>query len=1061
MTAKKKVTKKKVKKHSVQNLTKLFLTPCKTRDELYKFITFFFGLKLPDKTVSRYADTNPFEMVWRIYDICVNRNNPDSIKEILYVAGRGSGKCSVKDSSILTTFGPKYIQNIKPGDIVFTGWNWQKVVETFDEGLLDGVKVTTSIGEHSGVFNITGSLKHRIQAVNDSNLVEWTHLKDLKKGQLVYKALKEVYVDVNSTDYQDGWLVGTITGGGLVRRNSNHISLCSADFTQLRYYVNLVHEKFHLKHKVKRVSKKTVSVLVYNKNFKEWYGNYVSGELYCHKKLKTLEHSNEFLAGFISGLMDTSRNKDGITLASKDFAYQVGQILNMFGVSSSIDNDKRGSRYSRYTKSYVEHYKCTLKTKLFDYLLPLFGKRALFIDFRNKMDEQYRYPSSLIRPFASCIKDKYEIADGYWRLNGSNKTRSYIPFAKELWGQLSKDKYVYGYKIKAWRDLAIRLNEQEWVDRFNFILNGTFETVKSLEFDKYYFYDLEVEHTHSYWSNGFISHNTLGMAIVELLVMLHDKRDVCHVGAVMAQAKRCYDYQVKFMLSNKIKPIIDPASTSGEKILQKMNMEKSVFLIDDEHVSVEVLPCTLKALNGPHVPLVVADEIDTVSGEGLKAFKEISGMLDSKNGRIALRVGISTRKSRYGLMNTQMENAEKEGRHVYRWTTLEFSERCPDSRSGVRPVEMYVIQDDMTAITRQEWELKDEKKRSEFTRYVLPGSGCLKCPAASVCLGDAKKQTSTSPMLKPIDEFIQKIRSEGSDWALSQLMNLKPSVEGIIYKEFNEKIHVMNWNTMWYRLTGTEFPGECSHDIFVKKCHQESLPCYAGIDWGWSSPSTVVYFFVDRRDNVYVVRATGMTYVSQPEWIHHLKYKYHGVYRCQLYFPDVADMGSVTEMQKNGLPTSSEVDKSINTGIQVVKKFLKVPGSMDTKIFIASETCQPLIHEFKVYHFKTSSDGLISEIPDTEDDHWLDALRYPMTMLFSKSTFLIGEGGLSFASKVTDDSGNFTRTPSAEEFANTMGIDLDTSVDTPTLGKIGTISELITHEEDDDMEGSGGFIWSF
>ena len=50
--------------------------------------------------------------------------------------------------------------------------------------------------------------------------------------------------------------------------------------------------------------------------------------------------------------------------------------------------------------------------------------------------------------------------------------------------------------------------------------------------------------------------------------------------------------------------------------------------------------------NGPHVPLVVTDEIDTVSGEGLKAFKEISGMLDSKGDKRALRVGISTRKSR-------------------------------------------------------------------------------------------------------------------------------------------------------------------------------------------------------------------------------------------------------------------------------------------------------------------------------------------------------------------------------------------------------------------------------
>ena len=557
------------------------------------------------------------------------------------------------------------------------------------------------------------------------------------------------------------------------------------------------------------------------------------------------------------------------------------------------------------------------------------------------------------------------------------------------------------------------------------------------------------------------SGKTLGAAIVELLVMLHDQRDVCHVGAVMAQAKRCYDYQVKFMLNDKIKPLIDPAKVPADKkILRKMNMEKSIFDINKEQVSIEVLPCTMKALNGPHVPLVVADEIDTVSGEGLKAFKEMNGMLDSKNGKKALRLGISTRKSRYGLMNQQMENAEKEGRTVFKWTALEFTERCPDSRSGTEPINLYILQDDMEVLSEEQWELKDQKKKKDYSLYELPGKGCAKCPAASICLGDAKKQTSTSIMLKPIDEFIQKIRSEGSDWALSQLMNLKPSVEGIIYKEFDEKIHVKEWNEMWHRLTGVEFPGECTHDIFVKKCLQMKLPCYAGIDWGWSNPNTVVFFYVDKRDNIYVVKADGMTYVSQPEWIHHIKHKYHNLYRCQLYFPDIADMGAVTEMRKAGLPAVSEIDKTINTGIQVIKKFLRVPGSSDTKILIAKETCQPIIHEFLTYHFKVSADGTTTETPDSDSDHWLDAFRYPMVMLFSKTAFMIGEGLEVDANSVTDDGGNFLRTPSAEEFANATGVVLDTApVDMSLLGKFGKISELI-EDEDEDMDGGGGFLWS-
>src|SRR6185369_14367718 len=106
------------------------------------------------------------------------------------------------------------------------------------------------------------------------------------------------------------------------------------------------------------------------------------------------------------------------------------------------------------------------------------------------------------------------------------------------------------------------------------------------------------------------------------------------------QAERCYAYQKNFLYNRKLKPIVMPAEIpEDQRILEKANMSKSIFNIGHEKVTLEVLPCTLKACNGPHVPLVVVDEIDTVSGEGVKAFKEISGMLDSKGGRKALRVG--------------------------------------------------------------------------------------------------------------------------------------------------------------------------------------------------------------------------------------------------------------------------------------------------------------------------------------------------------------------------------------------------------------------------------------
>jgi hypothetical protein len=313
--------------------------------------------------------------------------------------------------------------------------------------------------------------------------------------------------------------------------------------------------------------------------------------------------------------------------------------------------------------------------------------------------------------------------------------------------------------------------------------------------------------------------------------------------------------------------------------------------------------------------------------------------------------------------------------------------------------------------------------------------------------------------------MIQKVRSEGADWAMAQLMNLKPSVEGIVFREFEEKIHIKSWTEMWFILTGKIFPGECTHDLFVKKCHEMNLPCYAGIDWGFSAPNTVVFFFVDNRDNIYVVKTDGMTYISQPTWIHHIKTKYHTMYRCQLYVPDAADQGAIQEMQKAGMPVANQPDKgAINTGIQVIKKFLKTPGSTEPKMFLARDTTVPLVREFSLYHYKMNAAGLMTDDPDTEHDHYIDALRYGMTLLFGKSQIVLGSG-LSFDNTqgLQDPNGNFHRMPTPQEYALTQGIKMnDQEPDTSKLGKIGKKSELDDPGDDDTSSGgAGGFLWSF
>lgn len=800
----KKTNKKNVKPLTVDQQLKLLFTTCKTKKELKNWIKYHLGLEIPDCTVSRYATTNPLDAIWKIYDICVNRNNPDNIEELLYVASRGAGKCVAKDTLILTKSGLISIQDVVVGDEVFTGTKWAPVKQVFDEGILNGVNLVTKSGK-----SLIGSYdRHRILVLNkDNENVEWKYLRDISIGDNVY-------------------------------------------------------------------------------------------------------------------------------------------ISNVAGLGD----------------------------------VPM--------DDRNFNDRDLR----------------------------------------EL---------------------------------------GHIEEVQDIEVVEAYFYDIEVDDpSHAYWSNGFISHNTLGVAIAELLVMLHDQRDVVHVGAILSQAKRCYEYQVSFMLNDKLKPLLS-MKLRGTPILEKMNMEKSTFNLIDRYsktpkkTTLEVLPCTLKAVNGPHVSVCCIDELDTVSGEALKAFNDISGMLDSRPNRKALRVGISTRKSRYGLMNKQIEDAEAAGRTVEWWTALEFSERCPDERSGKHKTIGYVLQDEMEVITEEEWQRKSKQKKEEYFKQEFYGEGCLKCPIAALCLSDAKKQQSTSSMLKPIGDPIKKAMEAGPDWAISQLFNLKPSIEGVVYKEFDEKKHVKSWNEMWEILTGKPFPGECTHDIFVKQCKSQKLAAYGAIDFGWSNPSTLVVAYIDNRENVYVVRCEGQTYTNNPTWIQTIKNKWHHLYRIQMYFPDLANPGDGVTMRQEGLPCPNTQTKDTQGGIQVLKKWLKSLASPVPKIFFARETCGPIIDEFQKYHYKLDAAGNITDDPAKEYDHWLDALRYMMYELFSTSKFVMVNDDVAANTPLVDSQGNFSRQPSVEEFAAAKSIDLNTDVDTSKLGQIGTLSELEEDEDDGSSSGSGGFLWSF
>jgi hypothetical protein len=1224
-------------KFTPEEIRQAFLTPCNTDRELKRFIKYFFELDLPDVVVSRFADMSPFHAIWEPYNICVNKNNPKNITEYLYIAGRGTGKCTKKGTKILTKEGLKKIEDIQLGDLVYTGWSYQKVKEVFDEGIKKSITISTSTNE------ITGSLKHRIQVLQKNGNIDWEYLTNLSPERYVYK-------------------------------------------------------------------------------------------------------------------------------------------------SSILETD----------------------------ISPIYPIDIISVYFRYFWTNTYIY-------------DKFH--------------------------ELSENGFIKRQFLEILRDFFFEKKNEEYVKNIDFILNGYFEKIECIKYGEDYFYDLEVEKDHSYWSNGFISHNTLSMAVAELLMVFHDQRDAVHVGGILSQAKRCYAYQKKFLLSDKIKPIVHPPEMNAdERIVQSTTMEKTSFLVNKEHITIEVLPCTLKACpdpesivvcngkeipikdvkagdklksinietlkdaevvvlnteikkkdgyrvvfddgtelvassshevltqngwmeirflqpginvvssdmknwnrsenykwtppeldineiksvmigmmlgdghlqkspylngnprfyvahsedqkeyldycnqyiekiveikrvrektsgygskmfetitgsqpslrflqdlflneqgkkvikpeliecldhiavafwymddgflqdsrcgfstcsfneeelqilikalnrlgypnvfihrknqlrldkegsrrlmeniakyvhpnvsykifknkipyckmpidgrqyveeiqnkkkpyinkgvneqwdidfknikikqvshkefvfnidvveievasediknnygnfnfmcnlsyshncNGPHVPFVVCDEIDTVTGEGIVAYKEISGMLDPRKGKQPLRIGISSLKSRNGLVAKTIEQAVVQDVTIKKWTVFEFTERCSDERSGTIPTTYYVNTMGWDVVQADVFETSTIPNKTSYTLEKNMFDKCGGCKIAPICMGDAKNQTCKSNMLKPISSVIKTVNKEGVDWSLAQLMSLKPESKGAVFPRFERKSHVKNWNQMWYLLTGFNYPGQCTHDSFVAKCLSMKLASYGAIDWGWSNPSTLVVAFIDKNETVFIVGAYGQTYTTKAEWRSIIKYKYHPKYRTSLYFPDVADPGIVKEMNEEGLTVGNisvcKAEKSV--GVDLIAKFLKMPGIADPKIYFAEETCDfkigghpGLVEEMEKYSYKSGPDGELTDKFEDKDDHYIDALRYLMTGVFSTtSAHLCGSDADIYEGLLNERGEIIKRNLSSNDFDILTGKNIIMNKGINEGIRKGSLNELLEQEEKSEIQGEGGFFFSF
>ena len=198
------------------------------------------------------------------------------------------------------------------------------------------------------------------------------------------------------------------------------------------------------------------------------------------------------------------------------------------------------------------------------------------------------------------------------------------------------------------------------------------------------------------------------------------------------------------------------------------------------------------------------------------------------------------------------------------------------------------------------------------------------------------------------DGYIENMEaSYDKDWKRRFLDGKWGAFEGQIYKMFNPKKHVINYDN---------FDKEIRYYI-------------AGVDWGLRNPTCILTIGITKNKEAIIVDEyyqNERTTSQVAKEIQKLDKKYN--YRKVYIDPSAADL--IAQCEELKLP-AEKADNKVEPGIGKVKSML------ERKQILICNNCRNLIREIQAYRYKRDKINQNQpEKPIKLDDHACDALRY-------------------------------------------------------------------------------------
>jgi len=344
----------------------------------------------------------------------------------------------------------------------------------------------------------------------------------------------------------------------------------------------------------------------------------------------------------------------------------------------------------------------------------------------------------------------------------------------------------------------------------------------------------------------------------------------------------------------------------------------------------EILAASQKRVRGPKVHRLYADELDEIDPEIERA---AVGMIASTAEIPASTRYMSTWHRIDGPMGRLIEATPGNGVHLHKWNIWEAIARCPPERHE-------------------------------------QGRGCEACPLAPACRAKAREFhrdpgrrvgiAADAGGLCAIDDVIKAYRKVGSATWAAEYECKRPSVEGLVYSDFDEAVHRI----------AVAPPG---------------VTVYRSIDWGFNTfvclwlgvdPDGIVYLLDTYKAGRTLLKVHADAILAH--WLREVKATYcdpAGRSRN-----DQTGRSNVEEFRAYGIEctyTLSGRAREVANGVRLVRAALKPATGPPRFRYLDTDNNRAFVRDIQSYRNRRVNDTYIDEPLDPQPaEHTMDALRY-------------------------------------------------------------------------------------